>query len=101
MHTPGPWTASTTPASTNGLLDKPWYSLYAPDDGMGTIVGHYKPAMFLTEAEAEANAKLMAQAPALLEALKTFVSHCDDARHKGPPNEALVQQARAAIEAAS
>ncbi len=65
-HTPIPWNATCcaawTRCSTNSPLSKPSYSLYAPSAGVGTIVGHYKPAMFLTEAEAQANANLIVRA---------------------------------------
>ena len=77
-HTPGPWRA-TAAAITSHPLNKSSYSLYAPGEGVGTIIGHYKPAMFLTEQEASANARLIAAAPELLKALEGTLPALDSA----------------------
>ena len=60
-HTPGPWVAE----DYAGAGSVPWYVV--PHDHKGTIAA-------LTGLDAEANARLIAAAPDMLEALQALVS---------------------------
>ena len=59
-HTLGPWTAM----DTGNVLDR-----------HGNRVARYQDSHFLSEKEMEANGKLIAAAPEMLEALRTVVRH--------------------------
>lgn len=82
-HTPGPWAADFGEA----------YAVTAPDKGRVAICTNLKGAHGMggrrTGDEVEANARLIAAAPDLLEALEVLVAELGDCR--------LTEPARAAI----
>lgn len=84
QHTPGPWEVTGTEIST---VAKPW-----------RIVAHVVPADHRTapNANAEANARLIAAAPELYEALSLYIT--DVADNGLPPTQlAAWEAARAAL----
>lgn len=83
-HTPGPWSHQYSNSDSSG--GGQWYEVSAP-----TWFPYNASAQ--DEETAEANARLMASAPDLLEALEAFV----DGVVPEDPNNTLWVEARAAI----
>ncbi|WP_336057348.1 hypothetical protein [Nitratireductor sp. CH_MIT9313-5] len=81
-HTPGPWVASKfgfqvlTGDSWNSICELKGSAEW--EDGRGTYEPQYEGQ------NREANARLIAAAPDLLEALKTFADHAQDRRADDP-----------------
>ncbi len=79
-HTPGPWKAEL---SQDGIY---WEIQGRPESGLNVaiipmaVVGE-------TDVEREANARLIAAAPDLLEACKQLLTFCDDLDDAGPRGE--------------
>lgn len=75
-HTPGPWQAPTWPACTNlqiGSDDYPFMHQVGFVDGQSAIAVAYGDG----QCEAESNARLIAAAPELLEALRNLLAYAD------------------------
>ena len=71
-HTPGPWESNETGAAGDELACAVWTKAgYTPICTTDFRVGKYKPC---TPREQHANARLIAAAPELLEALETIVN---------------------------
>ncbi len=70
-HTPGPW-------FTEQHVDRNTLWIGTAEDYIGEI---YKasPGFSISEAQAQANARLIAASPCLLEALEAYVTHFGDA----------------------
>ena len=68
-HTPGPWTITVYPPDDDDAED-----LCAYIDGNGTHVSHCMPPDGANKELRDANARLIAAAPELLEALKLIAS---------------------------
>lgn len=99
-HTPGPWAVHHNPdwnqwsvrsANPSGLADAPIY--YELADRIG---GHVLGESFDDYSEVEANARLIAAAPELLEALEQFVAWVD-APCESAFSDSQLASARAAI----
>lgn len=69
-HTPGPWTATFMPAGA-GL----WNTRIMGPDGEHILADTYTQFYGPGQAESEANARLIAAAPELLEALAGLLKH--------------------------
>lgn len=95
MHTPGPWTnqGRTVRSGQPGLLTlcvcEPYQS---STDGR-----HWHET---TKPECEANARLMAAAPDLLESLSQLRNFCFDGFDGDPTERRLLEQAQSAIDKA-
>ena len=93
-HTPGPWLARTAPTSA-GLCHiisaADWRGAFLYGDGSRLGVDDALPKA----QELSANARLIAAAPDLLEALKGLVAWADDLRREDPVED--LRKARAAI----
>lgn len=75
-HTPGPWHVVSDGSSTKGAMD---HTLYSKKKYLGTLCegaddADLQSRGWLPNAEAEANARLVAAAPDLLETLKEAVA---------------------------
>lgn len=90
-HTPRPWAADLGET----------YAVTAPDKGRVAICTHLKGAHGLggrrTGDEVAANARLIAAAPDLLEALQALLPDAEANHCGGPDTGARLQRARAAI----
>ena len=87
-HTTGPW-HTTKPSESNGYV---WVN---PIDG---CCGEVATAWSTSQGSAEANARLIAAAPDLLESLEMIVSEADSyTARTGKPVYNWLDQARAAI----
>ena len=86
QHTPGPWTFDNEIEfiCTDASLHGEWYGDWAV------------ARVNIIRAEAKANARLIAAAPDLLEALRELLAACKDASFASDPFDA-VPNARAAI----
>lgn len=95
-HTPGPWVATSDPFHFDSKTD-----VADEHGGMVASMCGQNPARSVWEMEA--NARLVAQAPAMLEALRAFVSDADKNDDEyGYANDApIIKQARAVIAAAT
>lgn len=91
-HTPGPWIAHKT--GYKGHASGAWY-IYAinSSDGRSPHVAHIKQSTLQPMA---ANARLIAAAPDLLEALQSLID-MDISYRRGRKVEIAVQSARSAI----
>ena len=104
-HTPGPWHTSEPPIITdarNDVLIEPklcQIGLYAPSGLLSFIVTELDddPTDDLTIAEAQANARLIAAAPELLEALQAMIRYGEDGPAKGETGYDIEMKAKAAI----
>lgn len=100
-HTPAPWLASneTTPEDVLDILSEDWewgsYSstyVYKDGDNMPIAVVHQKGLSSATDEILEANARLIAAAPELLEALEWCVNYLEHERGEdGNPIEKAEQ----------
>lgn len=91
-HTPGPWVAQRSPATHDGQYDFAIHGVKATviaeafgRDSRGNIVA------------AEANARLIAAAPDLLEALRWFIEDIDGTHTEMLDFDANVTRSRAAL----
>jgi hypothetical protein len=104
-HTPGPWHTSEPPILTEArsdVLNQPklcQIRLYAPSGLISFMITELDddPTDDLTIAEAQANARLIAAAPELLEALEKIVSCCRADKELSPDVEFYLPKAEAAI----
>lgn len=101
-HIPGPWMTVRSPASRHAWLI---YKTHDGSNGVGTAIattGRWTPSDF--EEESEANARLIAAAPTMYEALQAVVSACREGAQNGFADwfglDRAEQMARAAIAAA-
>lgn len=99
-HTPGPWRVSS---ESPRIIQKD-YRAIGSDAGflIASTMGHDNSGFYASEQEADANARLIAAAPELLEALTDAVIDFDNwaAHEDNHPHEHLVvwvEKARAAI----
>jgi hypothetical protein len=95
-HTPAPWRIHEYKA-----LD-PFYDVVSESKNIAVIIGTQRfgdDARIPRNDESQANARLIASAPELLEVLKAFVNVCDSANPMNFINEigALIEPARQAI----
>ena len=81
-HTPGPWTAQK---SSNALYGEHWHATVPKGD----------ERVRLTEPSTEADARLIAAAPDMLEALRGFVDLMGRPVHEWDPDRGLAADARA------
>ena len=88
-HTPGPWEASTHPAS-----DPEYCHVWAKGRGSDiALVVRADNESMINVGSAEANARLIAAGPEMLEALKDMIAGMGHIKDCGP----TVEKARAAI----
>lgn len=73
-HTPGPWKLSQSPVRISKLGGLPFKSIKNTSSIGGKIIAN---AFGTTREEAQANAKLIAAAPELLEALRHLIDTSD------------------------
>ncbi|BAG75040.1 hypothetical protein [Pseudomonas phage PAJU2] len=104
-HTPGPWVLDTIPTSVGICHRIGPFPPRRPDDVKvrhACLYADYPSASNPADEELEANARLMAAAPELLEALQGMIEvyggqYNDDCLPKSSTELELIQQARAAI----
>lgn len=90
-HTPGPWMYAGA-----GAIKRDYTAIGCTDgETIASAWGHSNSGFFVSEEEKEANARLIAAAPELFEALLDMVSDHADL------SEATLNFARAAIEKAT
>jgi hypothetical protein len=101
-HTPPPWGhTADTPTFDGATLDVAIFIGHGSGKGGEIAMLRHDPGdgLDVTTEESKANARLIAAAPDLLNALRTLVSHFDDSRHDFDPcaRAEAVGLARAAI----
>lgn len=102
-HTPGPWkTGREDMQSYEGLTGQPFWSVYAQDPRAGVHLGTPLPLLIarlpgaeIEQAEGRANAKLIAAAPELAEALENTLylaqKWADGVGRSHPDHEVIVE----------
>lgn len=92
MHTPGPWIATNDGPSQDG--DGKYQQWYVRNDE----INHPVCQVFHVTKQGEANAKLIAAAPELLEAAEEVMDmYKDDSMFRHPSNSPAIKALRAAI----
>jgi TPP-dependent trihydroxycyclohexane-1,2-dione (THcHDO) dehydratase len=94
-HTPGPWTVAADPDSENDV----YYAVFAEDEiSDARFEDDFIAVTNLNHANNEANARLIASAPELLEALRTALKGWEvEFEYLAKRTPEWVTQARAAI----
>ena len=97
-HTPGPWEVVNNPPNEDGSTAT---SIYGSDQYVADVYCGYAGSKNMPNAEAAANARLIAAAPELLEALDGMIQvYGGDRDWNGPKHSTeleLIAMARAAI----
>lgn len=96
MHTPGPWTAEKGQTNAPEITHGVWGDVYEGKDGDGFSIATVWADVEELQAVAEANARLIAAAPDLLEALDALLG-CGRKDLSNPKYDGYFEAARAAI----
>ena len=106
-HTPGPWRYIDRQVLEDGgiypmhIVGGDFESQICPiESPMWAEVAHKQPDLYPIQAVTQANTRLIAAAPAMLEALETLVYTLEDEVFEHDDQKAAMTKARAAIRAA-